>query len=859
VITLEELESRGELDEIIKVTGLSRGELLGKREKVLKHFLDANTKIMTIDSFFSQILRKFSLYAGLMPDFTTANAQHELKLLARFLKEATAARKKETLINLSLSSQKRVTALFSLLNELYSKKKELEHIKFQKENALIYEVEALGYLEELAAYINNCPAASSTAKNGVSAESFDALSQKSWLSRESLDYSTFKKCYVPDMDRLLEKIKEAIVKQNRAKEQNFFYGLFELLEIYVKAKEALYKEDGELSFDDVTTLVHYLLKERIESEFLYFRLDADIEHILLDEFQDTSILQYEILRPMIEEILSGFGVKEQGSFFFVGDVKQSIYRFRGGVSALFHEVAHHNHTKIEPLLTNYRSEKNIIEFVNKTFKEKIKGYNPQHTRAEANGGYVEVVENDFLLDKCLEHVEHLLSLGANPDDIAVLCATNGDGEAVKQHLASKKIAVVTETTTKLIHQQSVKAVLEYLKYLYFKEDIYRYNFFALIEKEAEPLQRINVTTNNLDVIIKNIVKQYGLFEGEMHLIRFLHAIKRYKDIESLLFEYERLDESSAASDLSGVRILTIHKSKGLEYEHVILLDRMKKAPPARDSIIYEYDGIRLENIYLRIKGRDAIDERYQNALEKEKNLAREDTLNALYVAFTRAKQNLFIIKKSKESMFSLLEMACESVGMLTCHTTKQAPKPIYEPFVYKNLYYGSQTEILASEQEKEEDLEAIHFGLALHYMLEMLPSFEPSALGFAKTMLLNKYGATLSVEEIADIEKRVTRLLENKEFLNLVKGKAYKEKGMKYKNSLRYIDLLIHQENPNPNSLFSESSWNIVDYKSSFAFSGEHAKQVKAYKNIVKTITKEAVEGYICYLLPEAIKIVKID
>ena len=859
VITLEELEYRGELDEIIKITGLRKSEILSRRASVLKYFLDANTKIMTIDSFFSQILRKFSLYAGLMPDFTTANTQHELKLLARFLKEASVAGKKETLINLSLSSQKRVTALFALLDELYTKKEELKHLRFKKENPLIYENEALKYLNELANIVNSSPLASATAKKSVIAESFEELSQKAWLSRETLDYRTFSKCYMPNMDTLLEKIKETISKQNRAKEQNFFYGLFELLDVYIKSKEALYKEDGELSFNDVTTLVYYLLKERIESEFLYFRLDADIEHILLDEFQDTSILQYEILRPMIEEILSGFGVKEQGSFFFVGDVKQSIYRFRGGVSALFSEVAKQNHTQIEPLLTNYRSEKNIIEFVNKIFIDKIKEYNPQHTRAEANGGYVEVIENDFLLDECLKQVEHLLSLGANPDDIAVLCATNGDGEEIKQHLANKKIAVVTETTTKLIHQQSVKAVLEYLKYLYFNEDIYKYNFFALIKKEPEPINRINLTTNNLESIVKSIVDKYKLFEGEMHLVRFLHAIKHYKDIEALLFEYERLDTSSAASDISGVRILTIHKSKGLEYEHVILLDRMKKAPPARDSIIYEYDGIKLENIYLRIKGRDSIDTQYANALEKEKILSQEDTLNALYVAFTRAKQNLFIVKKSKESTFALLDLPCESVGILTCHETKQEAKPIYEPYNYKNLYYGSQTEILSHEEEKEENLEAIHFGLALHYMLEMLPSFELTSISYAKTMLINKYGSTLNLQEIEDIENRITRLLKNKEFLNLVNGKIYKEKAMKYKNSLRYIDLLIYQENPNPNSLFSENNYNIIDYKSSIAFSDEHKKQVKAYKNIVKTITNEKVDGYVCYLLEDSVKIVKID
>ena len=132
VETLEELENRTELQEIAKECGLSTTEILKQRKKILAEFLNANTKIMTIDSFFTQILRKFSLYASLMPDFTTANAQHEVKLMSRFLKEVSVANKRSTLINLSLESSKRVSDIFALLDDFYLKKEELSHLKFQK-------------------------------------------------------------------------------------------------------------------------------------------------------------------------------------------------------------------------------------------------------------------------------------------------------------------------------------------------------------------------------------------------------------------------------------------------------------------------------------------------------------------------------------------------------------------------------------------------------------------------------------------------------------------------------------------------------------------------------------------------------
>lgn len=862
VVTLEELESRGELDEIVKVTGFTKEHLLAERKKILDEFLNSNTKIMTIDKFFSQILRKFSLYASLMPDFSTMSSQHELKLLSRFLKEVSVAGKKDTLITLSLQSKKRVTDIFELLDEFYVKKQELSNIKFSKQEFWHYESQAMDSFESIKALVESCEAASVTAKNGVDAQSFDELIQKSWIGRDSLNYRTFAKCYTPEMDIHLDKIQEAIKGYDRAKEQNFFYALGELVSIYEKAKKALYMDDGELSFSDVTSLVYEILNLLDDSDFLYFRLDSQIEHILLDEFQDTSILQYEILKPLIAEIVSGEGVFNDGSFFFVGDVKQSIYRFRGGVSALFGEVARECNTHVEPLVTNYRSQREVVEFVNSVFKDKINNYLPQKVRAEANGGYVEVMQNDELLEETIAQVKRLVSLGADVNDIAILCATNGDGEEVKQRLQEENIEVVTETTTKLINQKSVKAVLEYLKYLYFKEDIYKYNFFALINQEQKDIKAVDFKSAKILDVLRGVIDEYGLFSDDFHLIRFLNTVTSYSYIEALLFEYERLDTSAAASDLRGVRVLTVHKSKGLEYEHVIVMDRLKKAPPSRDTIIYEYDGIELKNIYLRTKGREELDSEYANALLKEKELTREDTLNALYVAFTRARKNLFVIQKSKGSVFEILELECKKSGILECenYKTDSMSKQEFKPLEYKALNYGTQTDILTVEEDEQEDLKAVNFGLAMHYMLEMLGEFKVQNISHAKNMMLNKYGYILEDNEIEDITSRVEMLLDSGEFMTLTKGRCYREKAVRYKNNLRYIDLLVKKDNSGSANLFEEAegSWNVIDYKSSLTYTDKHLEQVRYYVKAIEEITSEKVEGYICYLLEEGIKIVKI-
>ncbi len=849
VETLEELEHRDELFEIAKVTELTPEYLVSKRDIILNEFLNAHTKIMTIDSFFTHILRKFSLYASLMPDFSTFASQHEQKLLERFLKEVSVAGKRSELINLSLESKKRVTDIFTLLDAFYLKKEELSHIKFVQTSTDSFEKEAMLALSNLQGIVTNCKGASASLIKAVTAESFDDLLTKSWIVKETLEYWVFKKCFSLEMNQNLHIIQEAIKGYYKAKEQNFFYVLSDLVDIYQKAKKGLYMEDSELSFSDVTSLVHTILHRLDDSEFLYFRLDAKIEHMLLDEFQDTSITQYEILKPLIQEITSGSGIFENGSFFFVGDVKQSIYRFRGGVSALFGAVVEENATEVQKLLTNYRSQKEVIEFVNRSFVDKIKNYSDQLVRPSAQAGYVEVVLNNEPLVEATKQVKKLLSLGADSNNIAILCTTNGDGEAIKNALLCEKIDVVTETTTKLINQQSVKAILEYLKYLYFNEDIYRHNFFALIEQTPLKVYRADFNKTKLLDIVKKAIDKYKLFNDDFHLVRFLNAVARYPDVEALLFEYERLDTAAASSDISGVRVLTIHKSKGLEYENVIVMDSLKRPNVASDSIIYNYNGISLASVYLRTKNRDAIDIEYERALEKEKILVKEDKLNALYVAFTRARENLVIIKKSEKSSFDLLDLQVAQYGQMRISEKEKEQVQRLERIDYKEFYYGTQSDILALENEIDGDLKAINFGIALHYMLEMMNEFTLDAINNAKNMMLNKYGSRLEDSEIQDISKRVELFVRSNAVQELLKGKCYKEKALRYKKKLRYIDLLVQRE---------DASYIVIDYKSSMSYSEHHVKQVRAYVRAIKEISGENVKGIICYLLAGEIKLVEV-
>ncbi len=852
VNTLIDLENKGELAEIAKVLECSPEELLAKRPEVLKALLNADTKVMTLDKFFAKILRKFSLHAGLMPNFSTFESQHELKVMARFLSLVNTQGKDEALIKLSLLASKRLADIFSLLNQLYAKKNEMQNIAFTAEAYAPHEAMVMQDFHELQTLVFASDIGA-RGRSAMQADTIDELLGKTWIDKESLEYWDFKKFFQPRMDELLYSIKEGLYYYMKAKESHFLSELFSLLDIYIEAKMTVAKEDEELSFDDITYLVFYLLnsesnKGRINSDFLYFRLDANINHMLLDEFQDTSTIQFEILRPLIEEMTSGHGSKERSSLFLVGDVKQSIYRFRGGKKELFYAVTDHFDVKVDQLRTNYRSEKAVVEFVNEVFIDKIKGYVPQLVKEGATKGYVEVIFDDEVLQSMVSTVKELIDRGADLNEIAVLTATNADGSKVEELLKAENIDVVTETTSKLINQKNIKALIEYLKYSYFNKPIYARNFFALVGQEPGRLYPCDVNAADLSTQLKKVIEKYRLYDGDMNILSFLEKLSNYKDIEAFLFEYERLDASAAQKELNGVRVLTVHKSKGLEYEHVIVLDRLGKGAPDTSPIIYEYEGIHLQNIYLRMTKRASLDEEYSKAIDKERQLSKEDELNALYVAFTRAQESLFVIHKSKDSKFEDLCLSPCRHGELEL---VPKPKPLKAPMKeidFKDFYYGTQADLLSQAKEEIEDHKAIEFGLALHYALEMLASFETESIPHALSIAKNRFGAVLSEAEFLSIERRMRHFVVDSGVKGLLSGKVHKEKAITYNKELRYIDLLIEDK----------EEWVVIDYKSAMSHTQSHLKQVSFYKKAVREITGKKVSGYIAYLLEDGVRLVEV-
>ena len=843
ILTLEHLQERGELSAIAEVCGMSAAEILERRNDVLRRFLRSDIQISTIDKFFGRILRKFALNAGLMPTFQTTQNHHEVKLMERFLNEVEVSGSESALVHLSILSDKRLGDLFGLLSMLYAKHKEFDLNAYDTaaipEEGIAQAMEAANSIREMMLE----KPLSERARATMEFWDFETLLSKTWVYKPSLEYWDFKKHFEPAMDAYLAQVQQGVSAHFRRREALYFKELFAILRLYIKSRRNLAIQANELSFDDITLNVHTLLREKLESEFLYFRLDSRLKHLLLDEFQDTSVIQFDILRPLIEEIRSGAGVNEGGSFFFVGDVKQSIYRFRGGVSALFHQVAEHFNVHIEPLKVNYRSRKTIVDFVNRSFQSKMAGYIPQSSPEKLEGGYVRVDVVAEPLEALSTVVSELIEKGAAQDEIAILTVTNNDGTAVEEHLGQQGYEVVTETTAKLISQRSVRAVIEYLRYCYFGEAIYRFNCAALLGIDPGTLEKERVSDPVQSAV--SFIRRHAI--ADKSALMFVETLHRYRDLEEIAFEIERLETASPQSDLKGIRVMTVHKSKGLEFEHVIVLDQLGRGRTHTDPIVFEYDGVRLEGLFYRIKEREKLDGRYAQALEKEKKASGEDQLNALYVALTRAVESLHVIAKEKSSWFDPLELAAGEMGVLPYKERRSFKPPEEATVAYRGEKYGRQEETVSTPKEAAYDFDAVQYGLALHYTLEMMGEFTRDALETAIESMRNRYGAFLKEGTVESIRQRLVRLINDATFQTLSSGEKRKEQMMRHKGSIHVIDLLV----------YDGEKWVIIDYKTGREGEAEHREQVLRYVEAVRETTSETIEGYLCYILQNGVEWVK--
>ncbi|MDN5050289.1 RecB-like helicase [Aliarcobacter butzleri] len=835
------------LNAIENEVNLSKEEILGKKNILIKQFSNANLSIFTIDKFVNKILREFCGYIGISDDFEIKNDDIE-KLSYEFLKSLNE-KDFQTLIDLSFYEKKKFNSIFELFKTILEKNEDIEVINIDASLIELQKENILKKAFKIKESILSCTNASNSAKNAVDFETFEDLFGRTWLEKENFeDYSYFKKCANESNKNDFFKLKEELSIYYKIRAG---FSLNKIFEVYLKFRDFKFefnKNKNYLEFNDISNLVYDLLSTKIDKDFLYFRLDSNYSHILIDEFQDTSLLQYKILEPLIDEILSG-DVTKFKTFFYVGDTKQSIYRFRGGKRELFDYVANTNKIlEVEVLNTNYRSCENVINFVNELFLN-LPNYEYFKQESVRANGYVEVVvdtafEEDEKFVNVAKKIEELLQSGVNFNDIAILTYTNDDVLSLYYYLKQKfpSIKISTEMTSKLINQQNVKAVINAIKYIYFKEEIYKENLNAIIGNKLLTTLDLEIVLDEISVqeVIKELSKKLKIIDE--NIIKLIEVSSSFNNIVDFVYEIDKLEAIMENSESKGLQILTIFKSKGLEFHTVILLDRIKRKNVDKSSLLFDYENLELKNIFYKIKGYENFNEDYKKAIDKEKKLSLEDEINILYVAMTRAKNNMIIFKKEKSSVFDILNMNVCKIGKMI--NSSNLVKNIEEKSIisYTPLNLGTQEKQIVKEKElKENHLHSRYFGLATHYCLEMLNNFSFNDLKYTLNLARTRFSNYLSDKDFTDIENRLTHLINNDFFKFLITNSVLtSEQSLIYKEELKIIDLLIYKDD----------TYYILDYKTTKEeLDEEHKNQVLYYKEAIKEIFKTSnVKSYLVYL-----------
>ncbi|OCL92162.1 RecB-like helicase [Aliarcobacter thereius] len=854
--TLQKLGSdESYLEEISKVSKLNKSEIIDRKAKLIDSFTNSSLSIFTIDKFVNKILKEFSGYIGVSDDFEILSDDEEL-LGLHFLNSLDEKLYKD-LIDFSIYEKKKFNSIFSLFKFLIEKNENINSIELDETLIDSLKSEILKEAFKVKDHFLSCELASASAKKAVSFENFEELFSTTWIEKESLyDYSYFKKCADENINLIFLRLKEIFKQYYKIRSA---YSLSKISNLYLAFKEfkrTFNKRKNYYEFSDISNMVYELLSSKIDKDFLYFRLDSKYNHILIDEFQDTSILQYKILYPLIEEIISSTNDKFK-TFFYVGDPKQSIYRFRGGNKKLFDYVLEQNNQIVlDSLNTNYRSHKVLVDFVNSNFLS-LTNYSYQEQNCIKAGGYIEVFEDEELLneDKFVNiknKINELLKEGINENDIAVLCYTNSDVLELYYYLKEsiKEIKIRTDMSSKLINSQNVKAIINLIKYIYFKEEIYKENYNALIGKSINS----NIDTDfyfeekSVYEIVHTLAYKYDLMDE--NIIQLLGNLNSYKNIVEFVYNIDKLETSIENSENSGLQILTIFKSKGLEFHTVIVLDRIKRKSYDRSSLLFSYKNIELENIYYKIKGYESFDEDYKKALEDEKSLVEDDEKNVLYVALTRAKSNMIIFKKTKSSAFDILNMKDIKIGELVRSKIIDKKDDIVK-VEYNPLFLGKQEQKIKSDISfNDEYLRAKYIGLATHYILEMMNDFTLDELEYTLKLAKSRYLSFLAYEEFDNIKILVLNLITNDIFINLIKDKdRFSEQYIMYKEELKIIDLL----------LYKDGIYTIIDYKTTSEILSSHKNQVSYYKKAVEDIfNTKNVEAYLIYLKENKVEILKV-
>jgi ATP-dependent exoDNAse (exonuclease V) beta subunit len=704
----------------------------------------------------------------------------------------------------------------------------------------------------------------------------------------------------------------------------------------------LLKEQYNIRFiSDFNELIYQKIKDE-PAPFIYERLGTFFKHFFIDEMQDTSTLQWENLKVLIDNTLN----QEGGSLMLVGDAKQSIYRWRGSKPEQFMDLSNPDikspfqvEKKVIALDTNYRSFTEIINFNNLFFRHISHFLNvPKHEQMYASeifqnhntkiGGYVSI---DFLDPKTsenkgtfypekiyekLQEIETQYSLG----EICILVRDNKKAVEIADFLSQKEIAIRSSDSLLLVNNEKINFLVNILQYLLEpqREDLkmqicyFLYHHISLdIDLHSFLIESRQISIEGLSQFLKKLhidfklekFRQKQLYASVEYIIRSFNIISKPNSFIQTFLEFILDYEQQYGSDLKGflsswdeqknnlsisseaqenaVQIMTVHKSKGLQFPVVIFpynvkVDEIKKG----EKVWYEFDAQETEELTHTLinlkKDLTKTTEKGKLLYHSKINQKELDNYNILYVALTRAEEQLYILtdtgfdskNQAKTNYYSglfihfLQEMKQWQDGVTQYHfgnrkrkkvdtiqdncnkekiTSIQAKQYIsHDVTDDKLVFHTTQSSLWDTEQEK-----AISWGNLLHELLahihtiddldRIIYTFYQNGL-IPENMLSQVKQSLKSVAQHSQLQsffKQENKFIAEREIYDIQTQKTY------------IPDRIVY---------FSEKEVGLLDYKTGQADDSHHT-QVKSYAQLLENMGLQVIKKYLVYLSETGIEV----
>lgn len=479
------------------------------------------------------------------------------------------------------------------------------------------------------------------------------------------------------------------------------------------------QDQNILSISEFNNIIHKEIKEQ-PAPFIYERLGDRYNHFFIDEFQDTSQLQWENLTPLIDNALSGqneYG--EAGSLMIVGDPKQSIYRWRGGKAEQFIRLSNCENPfsnpdkKVENLETNYRSFSEIIGFNNDFFGflanefsdedyQKIYQNSPQKLNSNI-GGYVNISfinendlseneddelseKSDLYLKSVMETIEKVRNRGFDYREIVILVRRNSEGVLIANHLTENNIPIVSSETLLISNSDEVTFLINLLEFIKNRKNTQaKANFLYYLgrnlginpihdflkkgiefhnEKEFEEwLQPFGIEFSfeeirrkplyeATEILVETFLKKSNNIYIQSFLDLVLEQnIRSQSNIDDFLEFWKKDGHKKSIPSPKGnaIQIMTIHKSKGLEFPVVIFPFADQNYSRKKDDNIWIDNNLEeIELPKVLVSNSSSVENYSDKAKETYYTKNQEellDNINVIYVALTRAVEQLYIISK----------------------------------------------------------------------------------------------------------------------------------------------------------------------------------------------------------------------